>query len=193
MLYEEWDLSVHNNKLFLNCSEWNNLLNENRLLSNNFFEYWNLCMTGNFYNSFLYIRLHKVTLFNNYLLWILFIYWFLDFNYYCFRLAITILWIVNWLFNHNFDNFCNFVPFNYRFLYLNKLYFFLNYNMMNWSLYNLKFWLFINFRNSLLYFEYFINLFIDILWNFLFNNDLSCLNLRCMIRNFYLSFNLLGC
>lgn len=194
MLNEEWDLSVHNNKLFFNCSEWNNLLNENRLLSNYLFENWNLCMAGNFYNSFLYIRLHKMTLFDNYFLWILFVYWFFDFNHYCFRfLAIAMLWIINWFFNHNFCNFCNFMPLNYRLFDLNKLYFFLNHNMMNWSLHNFKFGLFVNFRNSLLYFENFVYLFIDILGNFFFNNHLSCLDLRCVIRNFYLSFNLLGC
>lgn len=194
MLYEEWDLSVHNNKLFLYCSEWNYLFNENRLLSNNLFEYWNLCMAGNLNDSFLDIRLHKVTLLDNYFLWILFIYWFFDFNHHCFRLlTIAMFWVINWFFNHNFCNFCNFMPFNYRLLNLNKLYFFLNHNMMNWSLHNFEFRLFVNFRNSLLYFENFIYLFIDILGHFPFNHNLSCLNLRCVIRNFYLSLDLLGC
>lgn len=178
MFNEKWNLPVNNNEFLLNCSEWYYFFNEYWFFSNNLPKDGNLCMTCNFDYSFLNIRLNKVASLHNNFLGILFINRFLNFNNNSFRfLAIAMLWIVNRLFDHNFCDFCNFMPLNYRFFNFHKFNLLLNNNMMDRSLNNFKFWLFIDFWNCLLDFKYFTYFFVDILWNFFLHDYLSCFDL----------------
>lgn len=148
-------------------------------------------MARNLYNSLLHIWLDEMTLFNNYFFRNLFVNGFLNLNY-CslWFLAITMVNAINRFLDQNLNNFCNLDSLNNRFFDLYKLNFFLDNNMVNWSIDNFEFRFFINFGNSLFNFEYFTNFFVDIFWYFLFNFDLSCFYFRSMIRNLNFSNNL---
>lgn len=149
-------------------------------------------MTRNFYNSFLHIWLYEMTFFNNNFFRNLFVNGFLNLNNSSlWFLAITMINTMNRFLDQNLNNFGHLHSLNNWFLDLYKLDFFLDNNMVNWSINDFEFRLFINFGDSLFNFEYFTNFFVNIFWYFFFNFDLSCFYFRSMIRNLDFSNNLL--
>lgn len=193
VLNEEGYLSVNNNQLFFYCSERHYFFDENWLLLYHLFIDRNLGMTGHFDNSFFNVRLYEVAFLDNNLFRILLINWFLYFDQNrLWLLAVTMLGVIDRFLHHDLCNFSHFMPFNDWLLNLNELNFSLHNYMMNWSLYDFELRLFVHLGYSLLYFEYFINLLINILGDFSLNFDFSSLYFVSMVRYVKLSLNLLS-
>lgn len=150
-------------------------------------------MAGHFDNSFFNVRLYEVAFLDNNLFRILLINWFLYFDQNrLWLLAVTMLGVIDRFLHHDLCNFSHFMPFNDWLLNLNELNFSLHNYMMNWSLYDFELRLFVHLGYSLLYFEYFINLLINILGDFSLNFDFSSLYFVSMVRYVKLSLNLLS-
>lgn len=193
VLNEEGYLPIDDNQFFFNGPEWHYFLYENRLLLDNLFVDGHLSMTSHFYYSFFNVWLHEMAFLNDYLLGILFVDRLLDLNLdWLWFLAVAVLGVVNGLLYHNFGNFSHLMPLNNWFFNFNKLYFSLNNNVMDWPLHDFELGLFIYFGHSLLNFEDFVYLFVDIFGDLSFHLNLSGLNFRSVVGHLELLWNLLG-
>jgi hypothetical protein len=109
MFNEEGDLSINNDKFFLDGSEWYNFFNEDWFLFDDLFENWNLGMTGNLYYFLLHIWLHEMAFLNDDFFWDFLINGFLDlYDHGLGFLAITVIRIVYGFLHEYFYNFSNF-------------------------------------------------------------------------------------
>lgn len=173
VLNENWNLPIMYNQFFLYSSQGHNLFNYHSFFLDDLFENWDLRMAWNFDYFLFDWSLHEMALLDNNFFWILFIYKLFHFYHYSFRfLAVTMLGIIDWLLDHYFHNFREFVSFDDCLLFLHELNFFLSDNVMNGAIDNLILLLLVDLRHCLLHFKHSIHFFVDIFRHLLFHFDL---------------------